>query len=88
MDTERFTAVDIAELELEAIETTALEHVVGGRLDAGPKTADPKVTQAFQQCSQAFQQGCQSISQGKQQNQQQLMQALAQGRHGGGGQQG
>jgi hypothetical protein len=89
MDTERFTAVDIVELGLESIELTALENVVGGRLDAGPKTADPKVTQAFQTCSSQFQQGCQAIAQGKQQNQQQLMgavQQMAQQRHGGGGQ--
>ncbi|HEY3804193.1 MAG TPA: hypothetical protein VGL61_16365 [Kofleriaceae bacterium] len=84
MDTERFTAVDLAELELEPIEAYALEAVVGGRVDAGPKTADPKVTQAFQQCSQSFQQGCQSIAQGKQQSQQGMMQMLQQMRGGGG----
>jgi hypothetical protein len=83
MDTERFTAVDLVELGLESIETCALENVVGGRVDAGPKTADPKVTQAFQQCSQSFQQGCQAIAQGKQQNQQSLMQMVQQ-MHGGG----
>jgi hypothetical protein len=71
---------------LLAIEPDALEAVVGGRVDAGPKTVDPKVSQTFQQCTQAFQQGCQQIAQGKQQGDQQLqgmMQQIAQSRAGG-----
>jgi hypothetical protein len=70
---------------LIAIEHAALDAVTGGRIDAGPKTCDPKVSQALTATSQAFQQGCQAIAQGKQQSEQQLtgmMQQMAQGKGG------
>jgi hypothetical protein len=76
---------------LTAIETTALEAVTGGRMDAGPETASPETTKALAQCSQAFVQGCQQISQAKTQTDQswqqmigQMVQQKAQGGGGGG----
>jgi hypothetical protein len=94
MWTERMTAVDIddvfADEEVATLDTTALQYVTGGRIDAGPQTVDPKVMQAFQQGSQAFQQGCQAFVQKKQQDDSQTSQMMQQmmggGRGKGGGQ--
>jgi hypothetical protein len=89
MWTERMTAVDIddvfADEEVATLDTTALQYVTGGRIDAGPQTVAPNVLQAFQQGSQAFQQGCQAFVQKKQQDESQTSQMMQQMMGGGGG---
>jgi hypothetical protein len=89
MWTERMTAVDISEVfaddEVATIDTKALTYVTGGRIDAGPQTVDPKVSQAFQQGAQAFQQGCQAFVQKKQQDDQQMSSMMQQMMGGGSG---
>jgi hypothetical protein len=72
---------------IPAVEATELESVVGGRVDAGPKTCDPNMMKGLTECSQAFVQGCKTISDGKTsiaQNQQQTMMQLFQQMHGKG----
>ena len=85
------TAVDIddvfADEEVATIDTTALQYITGGRIDAGPQTVAPNVLQAFQQGSQAFKDGCQAFVQKKQQDESQTGQMMQQmmGAGGGGG---
>ncbi len=83
------TAVDITEVfseeDVATIDSTALQYVTGGRIDAGPQTVAPNVLQAFQQGSQAFQQGCQAFVQKKQQDESQNQQMMQQMMGGGAG---